>query len=84
MTIQTIISTCAALAGVVFLLLFGGRIAQKTRFARPNGAGRIRIEETLALDARRRLLLVSCNGRAVLLLTGAQDQVVGWLPEQAS
>jgi flagellar protein FliO/FliZ len=84
MTIQTIISTCAALAGVVFLVLLGGRVARQTRFARPQGNGRMRIEESLALDTRRRLLLVSCDGRAVLLLTGPQDQVVGWLPEHTS
>jgi flagellar protein FliO/FliZ len=49
------------------------------------GTGRLRIEEALALDARRRLLIVRCDGRALLLLTGgAQDQVVGWLPENGA
>jgi flagellar protein FliO/FliZ len=34
----------------------------------------------LALDARRRLHLVKCGQRRVLLLTGgAQDIVVGWV-----
>jgi flagellar protein FliO/FliZ len=84
MTIQTLISACAALAGVVFLVLLGGRVARQTRFVRQHGNGRMRVEESLALDARRRLLLVSCDGRAVLLLTGPQDQVVGWLPEHAA
>ena len=44
----------------------------------------LRLERALALDARRRLSLVQVGGRHVLLLTGgAQDQVVGWLPETA-
>jgi hypothetical protein len=42
--------------------------------------GPLRLEQTIALDARRRLLLVRCGGRRVLLMTGGpQDAVVGWL-----
>ena len=38
----------------------------------------------LALDGRRRLHRVACNGREVLLLTGGgTDVVVGWLPPEA-
>ncbi len=45
----------------------------------------LRLDRVLALDARRRLSLVRVGGRHVLLLTGgAQDQVVGWLPEVAN
>ena len=42
------------------------------------------MQDVLALDARRRLHLVKCDQRRVLLLTGgAQDVVVGWLdPEE--
>jgi flagellar protein FliO/FliZ len=40
----------------------------------------VALEQTLALDARRRLLLLRCGGRRLLLLTGGpQDVVVGWL-----
>ena len=40
-----------------------------------------RVEESVALDTRRRLVLVRCDEKSLLLLTGgAQDQVVGWLP----
>jgi flagellar protein FliO/FliZ len=39
------------------------------------------IEERLAIDAKRSLLLVRCGERRVLLLTGGtSDAVVGWLP----
>lgn len=76
------ITAAASLAGVVALILLAGRLARRTGLA-PQGNGRLRVEETIALDARRRLLLVRCDGRALLLLTGgAQDQVVGWLPPE--
>ena len=83
MTTQTIASAFAALAGVVFLVLLAGRLARNTRFGRLPPGGRMRVAESLALDPRRRLVMVSCDGRTLLLLAGAQDLVVGWLPERA-
>ncbi len=78
----TWITATAALAGVVALILLAGRLARRAGLASPRGGGRLRIEESIALDARRRLVLLRCDGRALLLMTGgAQDQVVGWLPE---
>jgi hypothetical protein len=87
MNAPTIISACAALAGIVLVILATGRFARQSSFVRRKGwvaGGRLRVEETLALDPRRRLVLLSCDGRGVLLLTGPQDQVVGWLPERVS
>jgi len=53
--------------------------AWRTRLARP--AGRLVMADVLPLDARRKLLLVRADDRHVLLLIGgAQDVVVGWLP----
>ena len=47
----------------------------------PQAGKRLRVEESVALDTRRRLILVRCDERALLLLTGGtQDQIVGWLP----
>ncbi len=75
------ITAALALAGVVALILLAGRLARRAGLA-PPANGRLRIEESVSLDARRRLVLVRCDGRTLLLLTGgAQDQVVGWLPE---
>lgn len=77
----TWMTAAGALAVVVGLVLLAGRLARRVGFA-SSGTGRLRVEEALALDARRRLLIVRCDGRALLLLTGGpQDQVVGWLPE---
>lgn len=53
--------------------------AWQTRLAKP--AGRLAMADVLPLDARRKLLLVRADDRHVLLLIGgAQDIVVGWLP----
>jgi flagellar protein FliO/FliZ len=74
----------AALLGVLALILLAGRLARRAGLAPRPGQGRLSIEESLALDARRRLVLVRCDGRGLLLLTGGpQDQVVGWLPPAA-
>ncbi len=83
MTLSTILSAIAALAAVLLAVLLAGRGVRMLRLARPGSAGRLRVLETLALDPRRRLHLVACDGRTVLLLTGTQDVVVGWLPETA-
>ncbi len=83
MTIPTMLSAVAALAAVLLAVLLAGRGARMLRLARPGGTGRLRVLETLALDPRRRLHLVACDGRTVVLLTGTQDAVVGWLPEAA-
>jgi len=80
---NTWMTAAAALAAVVALILLAGRLARRAGLAPRAGHGRLRLEEALPLDARRRLLLVRCDGRALLLLTGgAQDQVVGWLPPE--
>ena len=82
MTTTSLLTAAGALAAVLLLVIVAGRLARLTRFARPRGdAGQLRVEEQIALDPRRRLLLVRCDGRRVLLLTGPQDCVVGWLPE---
>ncbi|HQT79143.1 MAG TPA: flagellar biosynthetic protein FliO [Rhodopila sp.] len=40
------------------------------------------VQETIALDPRRRVHLVACAGKRVVLLTGGpQDLVIGWLSE---
>ena len=71
-----------ALVGVLGLILLGRRAAMLLPglIRMQPAQGPLRLEQALALDARRRLLLVRCGHRRVLLLTGpAQDTVVGWL-----
>ena len=81
MTATSLLTALAALAAVLALVLLAGRLA-RFRFAPrlAGGGGRMVLVQALALDPRRRLHLVRCDGRHVLLLTGgAADQVVGWL-----
>jgi flagellar protein FliO/FliZ len=70
-----------ALAGIVALLLLLARGARAAGLAPRMAGQRMRVEETLALDARRRLLLVRVDGERLLLLTGGSaDQNLGWVP----
>jgi flagellar protein FliO/FliZ len=73
-----------ALAALLVPLLLGSRVMSGRGPAGRPGR-RLGITEVIALDARRRLVLVRCDGREVLLLTGGgQDAVLGWLPERPS
>lgn len=79
--LQTALTAAAALGAVLGIILLVGRGVRAFRLT-PNLAGRrLRLRESLALDRTRRLQVVSCDGRDLLLLTGGgSDQVVGWLP----
>jgi flagellar protein FliO/FliZ len=75
-----LITAGLALAGVLGVLVLVLRGLRSLGVAR-GGGRRLAVEEAVALDARRRLVLLRCDGRALLVLTGgAQDLVVGWLP----
>jgi len=71
----------AALAAVLLLAWGAAALARRTGLARPSSAQRrLSLEATLALDPRRRLLVVRCDGREGLILTGpAGDAWLGWL-----
>jgi flagellar protein FliO/FliZ len=71
-----------ALALVLALVWLGARAARLTGLApRPTGSRMLVLQDAIALDSRRRMLVVRCAGRDVVLLTGGgQDVVVGWLP----
>ncbi len=79
-----IISTAAALVAVLAMILLsrnGWQFLARLRGPARSDTG-LAVEGSLALDARRRLSVISCHGRRVLLLTGGpSDVVVGWLPE---
>lgn len=81
--ITAVLTAAGALVAVLVMIAAVARLARYGGFAaqRTSSSGRsLAIEETVALDARRRLVLVRCSNDQVLLLTGgAQDVVVGWL-----
>lgn len=80
-------SAIAALAAVLVLIVIVGRLLS-LRLPPAAQAGRVRrlaIEDAIALDPSRRLHLVRCDNRHVLVLTGGGTDVwVGWLPEPAA
>jgi flagellar protein FliO/FliZ len=75
------LTALAALAAVLVLVWLAARGAQWAGIARSRPSGRlIAVEDQIALDSRRRLLLIRCADRQVLLLTGGtSDIVVGWM-----
>ena len=79
--VNALFTALAALAVVLALVWAGARVARLSGLApRPAGARLLALRDSLALDSRRRLLVVRCGGRDVVLLTGGtQDLVVGWL-----
>jgi flagellar protein FliO/FliZ len=81
----TTLTALAALAAVLGLVWLASRAARWGGLApRQAGARRLAVQDVLALDARRRLTLVRCDDRSVLLLTGgAQDVVIGWLKQSS-
>jgi len=84
--IATIATAVAALAVVLALVVAAGRLARAGGFkATPGRTRLLAVDETIALDSRRRLHLVRCGGRQVLLLTGGgSDTVVGWMPDDGA
>lgn len=78
------------LTAILALIAVLGLIWLAGRFARISGVGLRRssgtkgrllmVEESLALDQRRRLLLLRCANRRVLVMTGGTDIVLGWVP----
>lgn len=86
MTAATPFVAVAALAAVIGLVLLLRLVLPRLPRAllpvtlAPARGGVLVIEQVLALDTRRRLVLVRCGGRRLLLLTGgAQDVSLGWL-----
>jgi flagellar biogenesis protein FliO len=80
----TSVLTVVALVAVLGLIWLAGRAARFGGMARrPATGGLLSVQDVLALDARRRLHLIKCDERRVLLLTGgAHDVVVGWLDRE--
>jgi flagellar protein FliO/FliZ len=80
----TWLTAALALLGVLGLAVLFARGARLAGLG-PTAAGRrLALTGTLALDARRRILLVRCDGREVLLLTGGgRDVVLGWIARES-
>lgn len=82
--VTPVLTAIAALIAVLGLIWVAARLARVSGIGlrrATGGRGRLlAVEESLALDQRRRLLLLRCEDRRVLVLTGGTDVVLGWLP----
>ncbi len=78
---STVLFAIAALAAVLCLVWASARVARFSGLApRAGTARRLGVVETLALDPRRRLYIVRCDGRELLLLAANNhDALIGWL-----
>jgi flagellar protein FliO/FliZ len=83
MTAQSLVLVFGALIGVLALIGVAAKLLQISPWRPKPPPGRTLIlRETISLDPRRRLHLVQCGQRQVVLLTGAgQDIVVGWMQD---
>jgi flagellar protein FliO/FliZ len=84
--LHSLLTAAAALVAVLALVWVGARAARFSGLApRRSGARILAVQDVIALDGRRRLLVVRCGARDVVLLTGGgQDVVVGWMLPQPS
>nr|WP_294546278.1 flagellar biosynthetic protein FliO [uncultured Rhodopila sp.] len=84
MTGQTASLMGVALIAILALIGLSARVLQPGGWRPASGTGRtLVVRETIALDPRRRLHLVQCADRQVILLTGGgQDLVVGWITDR--
>jgi flagellar protein FliO/FliZ len=83
MNAQAIPLVVGVLLGVLALIGAGAKLVQFSGWRVPRRSGRTLIlQESIALDPRRRIHLVQCGHRQVILLTGGgQDLVVGWMQD---
>ena len=77
----SLLSAGGALAAVLALIWLIQRLLARAGLVRVTPATRmLGVEERMAIDAKRSLVLVRCGDQRILLLTGGADKVVGWLP----
>ncbi len=83
MTAVNVLTAFAALGVVLGLIWLAQAVARRNpRFrTHPAAGSRLAIAASLALDPRRRVQLVRCDGQHFLLLTGGpHDLMLGFVP----
>ena len=81
MPLQTLALPIAALLGVLGLIWLIQRLARTRTVAAwlpqaPRGAGRLRLVQSLPIDPKRRVVLIACDDREMLLLIGGPSDLV--------
>jgi flagellar biogenesis protein FliO len=76
----SLLTAGATLVAVLALIWLAGRAARLGGLARRPASGRLlSVQDVITLDSRRRLYLIACRDKQVLLLTGGtQDVVLSW------
>ena len=83
MSPQTLLLVFGVLIGMIALIGAAAKLFQLSGWRTQSRVGRtLVLRESIALDPRRRIHLVQCGHRQVVLLTGGgQDLVVGWMQD---
>jgi flagellar protein FliO/FliZ len=83
MTVQVVAMVAGVLAGVIALIYVSPRLIHSSGWRpKPRSNRTLVLRESIALDPRRRVHLVQCGNRQVVLLTGGgQDLVIGWMQD---
>jgi flagellar protein FliO/FliZ len=88
MITQSAFLAVGVLAGLLLLIMTAARFLQMGLWRGQPWRGEARsgqmliLRESIALDPHRRVHLVQCGQRQVVLLTGGeQDLVIGWMQE---
>ncbi len=85
--LMSLLGPLAALAVVLLAAVGLGRLAARYGLTSLSGArshARLANVASLALDPRRRLVIVSCDGRECLLLLGSgRDLMLGWIDRRS-
>lgn len=82
MTLTQVVTALGSLAMVLAVVVaarpLAARLLQRGMLA-PGRASRLGFVQGLTVDSRRRLLLLRCDGREFLVLSGPRDVFLGWL-----
>nr|WP_321984386.1 hypothetical protein [uncultured Lichenicoccus sp.] len=84
MSVHDLLTIGAGLAAVIVMILLARYGTRFTGLLPKPGQKQtvLSIRASLSIDPRRRLNLIDCDGRRLLLLTGGTtDLMLGWLPQ---
>ena len=78
-----VMSAAGILIGVIVLILGAAKLYRFSGWKTQSRSDRtLVLRESIALDPRRRVHLVQCGQRQVVLLTGGgQDLLIGWIQD---
>ena len=84
LTLQSILTGLLSLAGIIAFILMAARFMRyRLNTVAQDPSKSLKLKETLAIDSRRRIHVIECEGHQALVMTGGpQDQFMGWVPSQ--